>query len=118
MAQEFGSAKKVKQEFKSAKVLDGQIEGFENQIKKFQGKFDAYKEFLSRIQEGELQANRGGKYKAPNDLRKAGVSSAAGIAFRGTEKQVIAEVERLQVRLQTLQSRLGKVQSAREGLDV
>ena len=118
LAQEFGSAKEVKQDFKSAKFLDNQIEGFENQIKKFQGEFDAYKEFLSRIQEGELQAGRGGIYKAPNDLRKAGVSSAAGIAFRGTERQVTAEVERLQIRLQTLQSRLGKVQSAREGLDV
>lgn len=118
LAQEFGPAKQVKQQFKSAKVLDNQIEGFENQIKKFQGQFDAYKEFLSRIQEGELQAGRGGRYKAPNDLRKAGVSSAAGIAFRGTERQVAAQVERLQIRLQTLQSRLGKVQSAREGLDV
>tara|TARA_R100001510_G_scaffold57183_1_gene64476 strand:+ start:881 stop:2404 length:1524 start_codon:yes stop_codon:yes gene_type:complete len=118
LAQEFGSSKEVTQEFKSAARLDKQIQTFENQIEAVKSDFDTYKELLNRIQEGELQPGRGGKYKAPNDLRKAGAASAAGIAFRGTEQQVKAQLERLQTKLDNLQGRLGQVQSAREGLDV
>jgi len=118
LAREFGSSGDVKEQFTQAARLDKQIQGFENQIEALQNDFNTYQELLSRIQEGELQPGRGGVYQAPNDLRKAGASSAAGIPFRGTEKQVKAQLERLQVRLQKLQGQLGQAQSTREELDV
>ena len=102
LAREFGSSGEVKEQFTQAARLDKQIQSFENQIEALQNDFNTYQELLNRIQEGELQPGRGGKYKAPNDLRKAGASSAAGIAFRGTEQQVKAQLERLQAKLDNI----------------